>query len=276
MSDEVQNAGNGSPAEGHEGGEGSFKWTEAVTNKELLNDPTIANLSGKSLDDVLQSHIDAQKYMGSAVKIPGSDASDEDWNKFYNKVRPSDVSEYKFNYPESEYTDDATKEWFINNAHEVGLTTRQAERLAGKHISFVEEAMTKQAQDAEKIIEQKISDNKKALGGEYDKTMNMFERTIKAQGGDKLWNELQASPLIDDLSFIKMVSDYGNLLGEDKLITADDKNRGRTVESVKKEIADLRETDEYKSGFGKKFMEVNDQIHKKYEELVEIKRNQKR
>ena len=61
------------PTEGH-GDEGSFDWKEHIQDKSLLEDPTISNLADKSLDDVLGSHIDAQKHIGGSAKIPEPDA----------------------------------------------------------------------------------------------------------------------------------------------------------------------------------------------------------
>jgi hypothetical protein len=275
MSDEVQNASSGSPGEGHEGGEGSFNWEDGVQDKALLENPTVANLKGKPMDEILKTHIDAQSFIGKSVQVPELDAPSEEWGKFYDKVRPADINEYKVEYPESKFADPDTKSWFIQNSHELGLTQQQASSLAQKHVEYVEQQMTSLDEQAEKIIADKIAANKKELGPDYDKTMNLFERTIKTEGGDTLWEALQENPLVDDLNFIKLIANYGNTLGEDKLVKGEGSSsmNTRSVEEIKKEIAELRESDAYKAGpmAGDKYTHVRNQLETKYQELVKVR-----
>lgn len=274
MSEEVQDASSGSPAEGHEGVEGSFNWEDGVTDKALLENPTVANLKGKSMDAILQTHIDAQSHMGTSVKIPEHDATPEDWGTFYDKVRPSDINDYSLEFPESKYTDQATQEWFKSVSHEEGLSQRQADNLNRRHIEHTEKVMLDLDAKAEGIINEKIAANKKELGGNYDKTMNMFERTIKSEGGDQLWDELQSTPLFDNLNFIKLVAKHGDMIGEDNLVVGEGSEglKGRSLEQVQKDITSIREGDDFKSGFGVKYIESQGRMHNLYKELAEIKR----
>jgi hypothetical protein len=273
--DGVQNADAGSLEGGQVGDEGSsFSWEDGVQDKALLENPTVANLKGKSMDEVLQTQIDAQSYIGQAVKVPDMNAPSDDWGKFYDKVRPADINEYKFDYPESKYTDQNTQDWFKANAHELGLTQKQAGEMAARHVDYTENMMADMDKQAEGIITQRIADNKKALGGDYDKTMNLFERTIKTEGGEQMWNALQENPLVDDLSFIKMISKYGGQLGEDNLVVGEGSTAmGRTVEEIKEEIAKINDHDHYKLGpmGGDKYTNLANKKATLYQELIKVR-----
>ena len=51
----------------------------------------------KSVDELAQSHIHAQKRLGSSVQVPGELATQDDWNNFYSRVgRPEQAENYDF------------------------------------------------------------------------------------------------------------------------------------------------------------------------------------
>jgi len=275
MSDGVQSADTGSPEAGLEGAEGSFNWEDGVQDKALLENPTVANLRGKTMDEILNTHVDAQKHIGETVKVPDMNSPSEDWGKYYDKVRPADINEYKFDYPESKYTDQNTQDWFRANAHELGLTQKQAGDMAQRHVDYTENMMKDMDSQAEGIIAQRIADNKKELGADYDKTMNLFERTIKSEGSEEMWQALQENPLVDDVSFIKMISKYGSHLGEDNLVVGEGSSAVgvRTVDEIKKEIDTINDHDHYKLGpmGGDKYQNLANKKATLYQELIKVR-----
>ena len=73
----------------------------------------------KDMGDFVKSYLSAQKIVGAdKIPVPNKFATDEDWNKVYEKLgRPKSADEYKFNLPEDKTVDEAALKGFADQAH---------------------------------------------------------------------------------------------------------------------------------------------------------------
>ena len=110
-----------------------------------------------------------EKLLGSAVRIPGKDATDEERNAFLNKLgRPEAADKYEFKAPEGlpegfEY-DGKVEAAFRDIAHKAGLTQAQAAAVRDWYLGAageafggqVEAAKAAQSQRADKATEELV------------------------------------------------------------------------------------------------------------------------
>jgi hypothetical protein len=89
-----------------------FKEKEELENKS------------KELDDIEESkeQIDAPE----GINIPADDAPDEQWEDYYNKLRPKELKDYEI---KNDSFNESTIDQLTNVAHKIGLTKRQAHKF---------------------------------------------------------------------------------------------------------------------------------------------------
>ncbi|NDB93800.1 MAG: hypothetical protein EB165_04035 [Euryarchaeota archaeon] len=106
-------------------------------------DPTIrASLDVDSLEDLAKGYVNAQSMIGGSIRIPGKEAGQADWDKFYDRFKdvpgltrynPDDLSslyEAAGRPPDHKgYGLEGVSEDFLKVAHEAGLNRQQVEAL---------------------------------------------------------------------------------------------------------------------------------------------------
>jgi len=100
----------------------------------------------KSFEGLVKGYESAQKLLGAQgdkVPVPNENSSDEEWAHFWEKVgRPTDPTGYQFEFPnevkqlEGVYDEEGMKA-YAQLAHQVGLTPKQAQAIAGKYFEGV-------------------------------------------------------------------------------------------------------------------------------------------
>ncbi|OYR25867.1 hypothetical protein [Brucella pseudogrignonensis] len=94
----------------------------------------------KSADDAIKSYRDLEAHASKALKVPGADATAEDWNAFYGKLgRPESPDKYELKLnteavPQDFPYDEKSAIEFRTWAHEAGLTPQQAQSLHDKFV----------------------------------------------------------------------------------------------------------------------------------------------
>jgi len=138
----------GNPAENTEGNEqeGSSSTSSYLDG---LSEDNRKMAETKGWDDpnkVIQSYDELEKKLGSSLKLPGEDATDEDWNKLYDRLgRPKAAEDYKFkvspDLPEDFPYDGDSAKAFASWAHEAGLNQRQAQSLHDHYVKHQADSM---------------------------------------------------------------------------------------------------------------------------------------
>ena len=104
---------------------GDFNWIQHVPAEHL---PTAQK--HKTIGEFVKAHGEVQSKLGTALFIPGKDASDDDKAKFFERLgRPKDAASYKAPEVEGVAISEDRQKAFFDAAHGIGLTQGQVEAL---------------------------------------------------------------------------------------------------------------------------------------------------
>ena len=172
---------------------GGEDWRSMIS-EDLRSDASLQHIG--SIDAMAKSYINAQKMVGAEkLAIPGSWATDEDWDLVYNKLgRPAEAGDYDLGDMSGDMAD-----WFREAAHQSGLSDRQAQRLAQAYDEFAGQATVMSEEAMETHRENIESELRQEYGGEFD------DKMVRA-------NELLREFDAPDLTEIQLAD--GSLLGD--------------------------------------------------------------
>jgi hypothetical protein len=191
---------------------------------DLKAEPSIAAFKGKGVQDVLRSHVNAQRLVGAdKIVVPtGKLDNDETWNSVYNKLgRPENPDGYKFDkpqLPEGVQIDEKTEKGFMVVAHQIGLNNKQASALFGMYAKGVAEQFTKGGEAEKAALEAAETALKTEWGNKYDANITLAGKVIDTYGGKA--EEVQAfkEKFGSDPVAIRVLANIGNLIGEGNFI----------------------------------------------------------
>jgi hypothetical protein len=172
--------------------EGSRKW---------LNDNGIKDVLG-----LVKKAVETDKLIGNSVRVPGKDATPEDWEKFFARLpddrrAPPSADGYEFappaNMPEDVPYSNEFAEWFKAAAHKAGVSKGQAKALHDEFVGMsiaTTQASTEARQEAGlKALEETWGPSTE---GRFKANVEFADKGIKALGGDKLMASLKANGLL--------------------------------------------------------------------------------
>lgn len=144
------------------------------------------------LNKIVEGYKNLETHASKSLKVPGEDATDEDWNKFYSNLgRPEKPDGYEFQLnrealPEEFPYDEKSATEFRNWAHEAGLTPKQAQMLHDKFVGYQAgnfTAMTEHRQKAEGDAHRAIVDEWGGTESEgYKRNVELASRSIHQLG----------------------------------------------------------------------------------------------
>ncbi len=172
----------------------------------------------KTVNDLAQSHIHAQKMLGSSVQVPGELATQDDWNKFYTKTgRPQDPNAYDFTVvkaPEGFTIADELVSGFRTAAHNSGLNQQQASNLMDWYVKASQgqlQAAQQQTATAKQAATQALRED---WGGDYDRNAQAVNTALNRFFPEHLQQQIMEVALTN-ADFAKALSDIGSRMGED-------------------------------------------------------------
>ncbi len=157
-------------------------------SEDIRDNPTLKDI--KDVNTLAKSYIDAQSYVGSSVRIPGEDASDEAreefygkltqvpgvvrlpkdedkdaWSSFYTRLgKPESAMGYKYELPESEFASQEALVNFHQEAFDLNLTNSQVKGIVSHRLK----ELAKDKQVYEDRVEGTTSIMKKEWGADYE------------------------------------------------------------------------------------------------------------
>jgi len=236
MSDELGGGGDGG-GNGATDGDVSVEWKEALP-EGLKNDPTIANT--KSVESMASQLVNSQKLVGNSLRLPGDDASTEEWSGFYAKLgRPDDATGYTYkpgeDVGEEFHVDKGRQTEMFQMMHNMGLTDKQTTVM-------MDMIVNENVQENERFV----TTSQKALdvlrsewGGQYDTNVQIANRALNSFGGEALRGLLAQAGLQNNAEVIRLFSRIGNAMGEDKLVAGDALTGPLMAEEVDAKIAEV-------------------------------------
>lgn len=155
----------------------AFNWVPEDYREEFRNDEGLNKYT--SQDAFIKAMLDDRKVNGEAIKLPGAEATDEDWMKVYNKLgRPETPEGYELSktLPDGLDFNEEFYGEFLQNIHSAGLSKKQANKLydwyntkcaeLNKDISAKIEASYK------KSVDDAVDALKKEWGTDYQKNLD--------------------------------------------------------------------------------------------------------
>ena len=150
---------------------------------DLKNEASLSDF--KDVGGLAKSYVNAQRMLGSSVRIPTEDASDEDRQAFYSKLetipgvyyinddnkdqlyerlgRPKEYTEYKLAVDEA-MIDGGAADQFKQLAHSIGLTSDQVSKLS----EFEQARMTSQIESMHDMRSNAEVSLKETWGTDYN------------------------------------------------------------------------------------------------------------
>lgn len=237
---------NGGAASGADNGAAAAGATTPQPWTEGFDEDTNAYVSNKGWQgpaDILNSYRNLEKFAGGSknlVELPGADADEAALGSFFNKIgRPESADKYELNMPDGGDADLA--DWFKQNAHKSGLTSKQAASLfdAWNEMSTTRtQAMQEQMQaDSERSI----AELKREWGQGFDSQIDSGKRAVAALGYDA--DKLGAiEEKLGTAEMLKLFATIGSKMGEPNFEGGDGGGGsfGLTPASAKQQIADLK------------------------------------
>lgn len=216
---------------------------------DLIRDQIPEDLQGEKFWEqipdtatLLKNYAHAQKFQGQAVKIPGEDATEDDWSNFFTKMgRPESHDGYEVTLPEVKggWNDDLV-DGFKKTAHQLGLTPGQVQGV----LNFYGPAVDGMIEAADRNFEQEMQaatdQLKEKYGAAYDQKIAVARAALQHYANDDLMERLENNGMLNDARFIEMFAGIGEILQEDGLITGH-VDGVMTKEAAKEELAKLQE-----------------------------------
>ena len=166
-----------------------------IDNEDIKSAGFWKNLEGKDANEVGMYIKELQSFAGKKGDIPKSDATEEEWAEFYQKLgRPEDVDGYDFTVGD-EFTEIVGEESvpFFENAVEefkkeifkIGASADQAEDLVDWYLGFVANSIEEDNKAVEENMQAMEAELRKEWGDSYDGMMNGIEVMLEANGMPK-------------------------------------------------------------------------------------------
>lgn len=234
--------------------EGTVTSNPGVTNSfaDLLPEDLRVEPSLKDFKDVgslAKSYVNAQRMIGSSVRIPSNDASKEVIDEFYKKItsvpgvmrapdetnpesmeafyrqlgRPDKPEDYKVEVPEGFQVDTDSYSEFTKLAHSLGLNNKQVEAIAKFDLERSMRAMD-QTTNLRETAEETL---KKNWGPEYQTRMSAAKEVVRiySEKFPDAMQEVVNGPAGNNPAVIAMLAELGRHLSEKGVISQDASRR---------------------------------------------------
>ena len=163
-----------------------------IDNDDIKSAGFWKNLEGKDANEVGKYIKELQSFAGKKGDIPKSDATDEEWSAFYQKLgRPENIEGYDFtigdeftelvgedSIPYFEKTIDKIKE----QAFQMGASSDQAENMVNIFLESVADSVEENNTENKQMFEEMEKELRTEWGEEYDGMMNGIEAMLTANG----------------------------------------------------------------------------------------------
>lgn len=171
--------------------------------------------------DLLKAYSEAEKLIGrKGVIVPGENASAEEMAAFRAALGvPETADAYGLKapegVPEGVWSDDMAKV-FAAKAHEAGLTTAQAQAVAGWYAGTAAEQAKAMEAAAVAAREEATAAMRSEWGGQFDAKIEVAKRALVQFGGQGVADLMTETGLGNHPEVVKMFARIGEAIAEDK------------------------------------------------------------
>lgn len=251
----------GAPA-GNQGGQGQ-DWTSSLSD-DLRG--YVQNKGFKDPANILESYRNLEKFHGvpqeRLLRLPEKE-DDPEWNGIYERLgRPKEAKEYQIKVPEK-MGDPKFAEWAKGTFHELGLSKKQAEKLAEKWNGYIGNTLAERDQQYQHDLAQQDKNLQSEWGQAYSQNVEIAKNAaakfgIDAQTIDKLEQSMGFAGVM------KFMHRIGAGLGEHNFVGDNGKAPGvLTPEAARNEISRLMQD----SDFAKRLSNDDAEAKQKWDRL---------
>lgn len=159
------------------GTDDAFAWVPEDYREEFRNDSTLNQFA--SQDAFIKAMLDDRKTNGTAIKLPGENATDEEWGKFYDRLgRPASSNDYGLSkdIPEGLDFNEEFYNEFTREIYTAGLTKKQAEKIYNwynnKSAEMAKDIDAKIQASYKKSVDDAVASLKKEWGTDYQQNLD--------------------------------------------------------------------------------------------------------
>ena len=188
-------------------------WQTQYLSEDLQGNDTLSKF--KDVGSLGNSYVELQKLVGSRVKVPTDDSTEEDVNSFYNQIgRPESPEKYSIDLPSDSYPQDVIQS-FLKEAHASGLTNKQAQSA----INFYNTIETDGKINSDAAMQQAKVDAESALKkewgqAEYAKELAVSRRAFNRFADDDLKAFVNETGVTNNVAMIKFLNRIGKAFSE--------------------------------------------------------------
>ena len=213
----------------------------------LRNEPSLQAFKDKDVTAVAESYVNAQKLIGSSVRLPNANTPEAERTAFlndvYNKLgRPQEVAGYKYQRPAAQemgLTWNAAEEAnFLQTAHKLGLNSEQVQAL----MNWQADSAVRTAPDYKAEYDSCMKnlnegdEQNPGWGSTTDRYLSTAKRVVDTMFPQGTIDKLDASGLSNDPAFIRGLFRIGRELMEDGVISGDVAPRSDGSDSYQLEL----------------------------------------
>ena len=188
-------------------------WQTQYLSEDLQGNDTLSKF--KDVGSLGNSYVELQKLVGSRVKVPTDDSTEEDVNSFYNQIgRPESPENYSIDLPSDSYPQEVIQS-FLKEAHASGLTNKQAQAA----INFYNTIETDGQINSDAAMQQAKVDAESALKkewgqAEYAKELAVSRRAFNRFADDDLKAFVNETGVTNNVAMIKFLNRIGKAFSE--------------------------------------------------------------
>lgn len=218
-----------------------------IDNEDIKSAGFWKNLDGKNANEVGQYIKELQSFAGKKGDIPKSDATDEEWSEFYQKLgRPSDIEGYDFSIGD-EFTEavgeesipyfEKTVNQIKEEAFNIGANSEQAESLVNIFLGSVIESIENTNSQDKEFSEEMDKELRSEWGDEYNGMMSGIESMLTANGfPDENMQFLKESGMLKDPAFAVTMGKIASKFADDPEIGH---HQTKTQAGVRDQLAEV-------------------------------------
>ncbi|WP_250311000.1 hypothetical protein [Rickettsia endosymbiont of Oedothorax gibbosus] len=219
----------------------------------------------KDVSSLAQSYLEAEKSLNQRVVVPKSEASEEEWRKFYCRLGlPED----------KKYTDKRSKEdeeylaRYEEMFYQSGLSKKQGEKLLENLYAFSQDLQKQQQKAIEQASHSNIDWLKNNYGKEFDSKMTVMQAALSKFGTKELAGLIEESSYSPAL--VDLLVRVGETLKSDSLVTGNEPPTISSQDKALQEINRLESDGEFMVKLNSKEHTGHHQAVKRMEELYKI------
>ena len=189
-------------------------WQSRYLSEDLRENDTLNKF--EDVGSLGKSYLELQKMVGSRIKVPTDESSEEEINDFYSKVgRPDSPDKYAINLPEGVDYDKELIGKFYKVAYENGLSNKQAQSAIEfyNHIN-ADMSINQESQMQQSRVDSEASLKKEWGIGDYNKNLALSKKAFKRFADDDLKEFVDKTGMSNNVAMIRFLYKIGNAFSD--------------------------------------------------------------